>query len=358
MLIHIVTGKEISEIPVSPSGTSLPGNYGKVISKRMSKLKMTKIKNSYTLMCNNCGRKGKYDLGRIVIDLEYYRKNSSQQIKETEEDSTGMEGFQFSGYFRCHHCNAAGQWSLPNVTKTMLQIAVIGGTLGARAGMNKESIAFGKQTLADGSSFCFVTDAEEHYLGILLQEPNNAWIWNRLGNAYYKGDRQDLAVVAYEQSLKYDPAQMESHYSLGRILYEHGEMEAAASHLRRMLLTARSYDRLDPIDFRNILARGLHILLDIFDDAEKLFDFIPKANEFGDTNSEMNYNKQVPVYLDLDLDLSTFEGFYPIAEMYMGERRTELAVSKQTLILPGKKQGQVIHPKKKKPPKKKAKKRH
>ncbi|MFA4885940.1 MAG: hypothetical protein WC601_09235 [Desulfotomaculaceae bacterium] len=44
--------------------------------------------------------------------------------------------------------------------------------------------------------------------------------------------------MALEQSLKIDPVQMESLYSLGKILHEAGEDEAAVRYLRQALINA------------------------------------------------------------------------------------------------------------------------
>lgn len=342
LLIQAVTGKEISEISTSPTVTSLPGNYAKKIAQSMEEGTKTEPKNSYILTCRKCGRNGKYDLGRIVVD----------------KTTSGPEGFQFTGYFRCHHCNSAGQWDIPTHTRTMLQLAVMGEVLGTRAGFDLEKVAFGKLTSADGHTFRFTTDLEEHYLSRLQQKPGDAWLWNRLGNAYYKGDRADLAVVAFEESLKYDSGQTESHYSLGRILYEEGEMEAAASHIFWMLLTARNYERIEPVTLRNILAEGLRILMEIKNDVENFFDFLPKADDFAEERAKFDERKENSGYLtilDMEIDFHELEGLYQLAEVYMGEQQKKLPKNEQTLSLSRMNSNPVIHPKKKKPPKKKGK---
>ncbi|HVJ47909.1 tetratricopeptide repeat protein [Desulfitobacterium sp.] len=362
LLIHILTGKEITEILANPSVSSLPGNYAHKIAQTMDEAIEPKPKNIYSLTCRNCGRKGKYDLGKIVVDPEKYRDDSSEQNSDTDKMTSNLEGFQFTGYFRCHHCNSAGEWLIPSYTKTMLQVAVMSEVLSSKVGFDGDRIAFGKLTSADGQAFSLMTDLEEHYLSILQREPENAWLWNRLGNAYYQGGRPDLAVVAYEESLKYDPGQMESHYSFGRILFEHGETEAATSQLRQMLLTAGDYHRIEPLVLRDILAGGLYILLDILDDMEKFINFLPKATDFATYRAQTDNNKEKSDYLsllDIDLDLSDFAGIYPLAEMYMGQRQKELPMEEQTLSLPRLDANQVVRPQKKKPPKKKGKrKRH
>jgi thioredoxin-like negative regulator of GroEL len=72
-------------------------------------------------------------------------------------------------------------------------------------------------------------------------------------------------VKQKKESIKHDPCQMESHYSLGKILLEAGAKDAAALHLRRMLLSARDYDHLSPLAMRELLTDALFMLLDILD---------------------------------------------------------------------------------------------
>lgn len=361
LLINVLTGKEITEIRANPSVSSLPGNYVRKIYQRMDQALELKQENKYSLTCGNCGRNGKYYLGQIVVDLDKYSDCPPEQNSETAETNSGLGGFQFTGYFRCHHCNSAGKWTIPSYTKTMLEVAVMSEVISSRAGFNRDKIAFGKLTSADGQTFSWVTDLEEYYLSVLQREPDNAWLWNRLGNAYYQGGRPDLAVVAYEESLKYDAGQMESHYSLGRILCEHGEAEDSASHLRQMLFTAGDYDLIEPLVLRDILARGLYILLDVLDDAERFVNFLPTASDFAAYSAQTGNNTKNSGYfgfVDLELDFSDLASIYPLAEIYMRQRQKELPLEEQTFSLPRETANQVVHPRKKKPPKKKGKRKH
>lgn len=69
----------------------------------------------------------------------------------------------------------------------------------------------------------------------LQSEGQNAFLWNKLGNLYNRGNRTDLAVVAFEQSLYLDPSHAESHFSLGQIFEQIGEAEQAAYRFRQTL---------------------------------------------------------------------------------------------------------------------------
>lgn len=96
------------------------------------------------------------------------------------------------------------------------------------------NFSIGKTALHDGTSFQWVTDAEEHLLDLLADpDPKQAgFLWNRLGNLYIQGKRPELAAAAFEKSLQADPAQAESHFSLGLLLDQIRENEKAAYHYK------------------------------------------------------------------------------------------------------------------------------
>jgi len=331
LLISIVTNKDLSEIPPSPPESMLPGVYAKQVCKNLGSMRKALPERKHKLTCVACGRNGQYNLGLMAFDLAKYLSFSKGNDKS--DQSAWASSIQFSGYFRCHYCNS-GCWQLPNQTKTMLQIAVMGHALALKAKIKKEEeIVVGRFTTFDGESFFWATEVEEHFLHKLSKEPDNAWIWDRLGNIYIKGGRLDLAVVAFEESIKQDPCQMESHYSLGKILLEAGAKDAATLHLRRVLLTARDYDHLTPLAMRDLLTDALFMLFDILSDLNKLVEFIPKGNEFSNESPESCHD-QKPVtvhFMDIDISVDEFEGMYPLAELYMGKHQKKLAPDVQTL---------------------------
>jgi tetratricopeptide (TPR) repeat protein len=232
LLISIVANKDLSEIPPSPTPSKLPGVYAKQVCKNLSSMRKVLPERKQKLTCAACGRNGQYNLGLMAFDLEKYLSFSKGNKKSDDWTSS----IQFSGYFRCHYCNSV-DWQFPDQTKAMLQMAVMGHVLALKAEIKDKEIVVGKFATFDGETFSWATEAEEHLLRKLSKEPDNAWIWDRLGNIYIRGGRPDLAVVAFEESIRHDPCQMESHYSLGKILLEAGAKDVAALHLRRMLLS-------------------------------------------------------------------------------------------------------------------------
>lgn len=228
----------------------------------------------------------------------------------------------------------------------------MGAMLQLKVGMKNDRVILGSLVSFGGLTFPLATDLEEHYLEIRRQDPANDWIWNRLGNAYHRGGRADLAVVAYEESVKRDPGQTESHYSLGKILFEAGAQEEAAYHLRRMLHTARDYEQLEALALRDLLTEGLRFLFKIFDDAGKLMEFLLKTEEGLKRNSQ---DTVIIHFVEFDISFDEFDGLYPLAEAFMGKRQKELPSVSRTLPVPEEKSGRGIHPKMKKKPKKKKK---
>ena len=107
LLISMVTSQELAEIPESPSARYLPGKYGKTIYKMLVDIPKSLAGNKYKLTCTQCGNNGVYDLGLIAFDTENYSK------MKVLDDSNWSQKYQFTGYFRCKHCNAAGSWKLP-----------------------------------------------------------------------------------------------------------------------------------------------------------------------------------------------------------------------------------------------------
>lgn len=82
------------------------------------------------------------------------------------------------------------------------------GCWGAKEDQSLYSV--GQIALYDGSTPRWVTDAEENFLTKLRENGQNGFLWNRLGNLYFKGGRPELAAAAYEKSLQVDPSPVPS----------------------------------------------------------------------------------------------------------------------------------------------------
>ena len=322
-LISLITAKDLSEIPGSPTSSMLPGLYGKIIARKMDKMPREVPKNVHSLICTRCNHISKYNLGLVAIDYDKLKNMGQDGPVDGETGPPSIiDCIQATGYFRCRKCNAAGCWKLPGKTELSLCLHSIAAAISDNED-GKELFSYGVLQLADGTRHRWATDVEEHYLNKLAEQPEDSFTWNRLGNSYLRGGRPDLAAVAFEQSLKIDPAQFESLYSLGKILCEAGELEAGAKYLRQALIHARRYERMKAEEMRDMITSALMFLLEICNDIEEFLNVLPKEQEVlpGETLD----GSWATGFMDLTIYPDDYKSFYPLAEVYMGKRRNELA---------------------------------
>src|SRR5262245_49078159 len=64
------------------------------------------------LVCKACGKKGKYPVGRIMIDPEVASRPTTDERMD--------EAVCFTGYFHCRSCGAGGPWELTTATRLMI----------------------------------------------------------------------------------------------------------------------------------------------------------------------------------------------------------------------------------------------
>ncbi|MFC4770148.1 tetratricopeptide repeat protein [Effusibacillus consociatus] len=338
-LISIITGQEPSNVKEKPTLTMLPGEYARKVADKKSKIRPPYKPNKHYLICGHCGRKGQYDLGLVLFNAaRWFEDDKKRGRSRKSTEMNFMDYIQATAYFRCKHCNGAGRWE---EASPFLGLGVMGGLLAGNMD-GQASYSTGELRLFDGSSPRWVSDGEERFLDRLHEQPNDGYLWNRLGNLYYKGGRPELAAVAFEQSIRVDPSQMESHFSLGDILLQVGEPERAAHHFRMMLVYARVYRKLEAGQMREMLVVGLQNLSFIHDRSNRSISFLPSEEELTVLNGVKEIaaaSDGVPrlAFVDLEIYPDDQESFLPLAEMYMGNRRMELPAHDRTLDkhLPG-----------------------
>jgi tetratricopeptide (TPR) repeat protein len=316
LLISILTNQDENYIPAKPTISMLPSKYAGLVAKNMKYVQRQLGSNIVKLMCKDCGEKGSYDLGLIAVKDNY---------KEGEE--IGQE-FQSTGYIRCKHCNSAGNWE----TSKNFPLTITAGLFSTLISKGSKKFMVGENRLYDGSQHRFGTDCEEHLLKKLKSAPDDSYVWNRLGNIYYKGNRPDLAVAAFEQSVHLDRLQTESYLSLSDILYQIGEVELSRKYYFNMLLSARKYDQLDPIKLRTMLANSIQHYLTIDLESGGEISFLPGKEDLAEfpSNSVASLQKNLSL-IDFEISPDDATTLYPLAEVYMGEQAEKIPRGKQTL---------------------------
>ena len=93
-LIQALTNQDISIIPASPTFNHLGGTYAKSVVDNLHKTTEFFDQNEVMMTCQNSNQSGKYNVGLVLVGIS--EENKSEQ--------------QYTNYFRCKHCNAAGEW--------------------------------------------------------------------------------------------------------------------------------------------------------------------------------------------------------------------------------------------------------
>lgn len=302
ILIQQLTEKQLEEIPESPTISWLPGKYARWINKHKGKFPY--VENYFMITCKSCNRKGKYDVGRITVNIDNPNKTTDRT--------------QTTGYFRCKHCNDAGNWEMP----VDFQLATMTGLLVNATGEGDERSSIGKSLLYDGSWHKYCSDAEDYLLNKIKDEPHQSFIWNRLGNLYQSGGRPELAAAAFEHSIGIDVQQAESHYSLGNMFLEILEDDTSASqkaadHFKQLLFSANSYEKMPFIELREIVAHGLRSIMFLEEITNGEIMMLPSEEAFKEADKQEILNS-ILVELENRFIPNDIETFYPMAEIYMG----------------------------------------
>lgn len=319
VFVQQLTDKPIEEIPQSPTVSWLPGEYTKLINRQKDNIDKFFEENNFMLTCKSCGRRGKYDVGLMVVN----EKNMGAEEGEERK-------IQTTGYFRCKHCNDAGNWEMPND----FSLAAMAGLLSKISDPDAEGRStLGKNVLYDGTWHEFSSDAEMHYLHKLRKEPNRSFLWNRLGNLYNKGSRPELAVCAFEHSIALDPSQIESHYTLGDFLFKINEFEKSSYHFKQTLIFASDYKELAPESLRDFIASALQNLFWIFQETDGKIAFLPTVEELNEAGKLKEVEKN-RADMEIEVFPDDLESLYPFAEIYMGSQSKKIPKRLRTLKKP------------------------
>lgn len=196
--------------------------------------------------------------------------------------------------------------------------------LNSEESLEESMVQLGHFQAFDGTEPKWATDAEVHLLNLICETPNDAFLWNRLGNVYNRGGVPELAVVAFEQSLRYDNGQVESHVSLANILYHFDEFDACIHHSHLALVHARFYTKLNPQSLHDMLCILLRNLLDATMVMGNTDLFLPPA-ELAKSTAEQHGKPSTSLERVLDIRAFDFylddpQSFSGLANIYLGKQ--------------------------------------
>lgn len=207
---------------------------------------------SMRLKCGKCGHTAKYNLTRIYI---------SPEALEAKGPEDRAESISFGDYFRCNKCGSGWPWELTSDA----YLALTALTLKHFSKLKEERLIFGNPQLFDGSPFHSAAQAEEYLLGLLEREPQNSFVWDRLGNVYEKAGLLKKATEAFTKALEINPKELESHFSLGYLSLERGKDKKAAEHFHQVILLAWKNQEVPEKKLRELVYQTLGWLFSIED---------------------------------------------------------------------------------------------
>ncbi len=182
-----------------------------------------------SLICGSCGKTGKYSVGRVLVDPHRMRGSAK------EDKSAFEEAVSFSGIFLCKYCGADGPWKFPLMTSMALLASL---AIPSKPG--EWGVQYGELQMFDGTVKRTGAASEAYLKQKLEEQPENGYIWGRLGNFYGHAGLMDRAKAAYEKAVELDPHDAESLYNLGDLLRQEGDGKRAAECFQAAVLHARA----------------------------------------------------------------------------------------------------------------------
>lgn len=183
-----------------------------------------RISQKLKLVCQKCGERAIYDVGQIFYDFE----GTGESLKTR---------YTFANYFRCRQCGGPGPWDIADQWKLTRML------LGASVGLKSKGFQICRCVMFDGSRFQAPAMGEEHLLGLIQKEPDNAFLHTRLGNLFKNCGCHDRAGRWFEQALRLNANDIEARHSLFERAVELNDWSAAMPHaleLTRSLLAGHT----------------------------------------------------------------------------------------------------------------------
>lgn len=193
--------------------------------------------------------------------------------KALAEKPTDWPGdLSLGGYVRCRRCRSSWPWECTAEAYSAL-MALMTKRL---AGVEEPRFAFGRATLFDGSPCYSLAYAEDHLLDILAGEPENGFVWSRLGNIYCRAEMYAKATRAFSRAVQVNPRDLESHMSLGEVHFRLGHTHKAAEHLHQVCRLAPGCRDVPEDTLRSFVSAALSMLLQINQASEGKIPIFPK----------------------------------------------------------------------------------
>jgi len=294
-----------------------------------------------SLICGACGRRGRYEVGAVIILPEYFEKRraAAESMPLFAEDAESMptdaaddesmarddadgesmpppdaldQHVGFTRYFRCKRCDAGGPWRLPGFTRMQVLMSA---AADAMLGRDSGGVHIARPITFDGQLALLPTQAEAIIREHLSREPDSSHLWTRLGNVYKAGRRPDLARPAYEKALELDPANIDAHMMLAQALEERHATRLALKHWLAVLKHARNATGTPREERLSMVSAALDGALTLARDPNKAFKSLLEHDDKGDAAAS-----DEPLVLHVqELDLGDPDDWNAICCTFLGE---------------------------------------
>jgi len=258
------------------------------------------------LRCGPCGRAALYPIGRLTLD---------PAAVDPAHPETVDEAFGFTGYFRCKHCGAGGPWHLTSSSRQLLATLL----REASADPYNARLIPAKTVLFDGTPSRWPTQGEEHLKALIANNPDDDFLWTRLGNLYKTADVYELAIEAYDEAIRREAHQIEAMNSLAELHHTCGRLEECARWLHRVLQHARHAPASVPaVGVRAMVWNALAVLSRLHVESGRRISLFPEVTD----ESQAALMRQIDAnLLREDFDPSRkAEEIERLIDLWVGER--------------------------------------
>jgi tetratricopeptide (TPR) repeat protein len=261
------------------------------------------------LVCRACRKRDRYSVGRVFISVPALQK-------ALRKEGTYEDAAYFTGYFHCTRCGSGGPWRFTKFTKARLTILPLLGKVGGLG-----QVHLGELRLYDGTPCHTGVEGETYLRRQIEADPDNYFLWNRLGNVFSSAEEPSLAQPAFEKAVALNPDDVESHHSLAEIYRERGELDQAAAHYHRVLRGARHAPprTKEKAELLKALVRHtLESLCKLHQQTRGRIDFLPAPSPHELAVRAGNDREAVLVMKELDL--SKASSWEDLTNSYLGQK--------------------------------------